>query len=443
MRRRSFGRAAALLLLAVPGAVAAQTPSASTSPLRGGDVGLVHLEPRPGSAAVALVLAFPVGSAADPEGMEGATRGLAGTAARRVESALGPDGGRIDVEVTPQRTHLRVLALPERWEAAWAALEDAAFGAAPTSGELAEASAALEEALVFQSGAPIVDVQRETRALLHGAGAPATRPPEGTLPGVQALTVGALETLRRASWRRADAALAVVGDVSDAEARRRLGLPATSIPAVAHAGTDSLAAGDTTAARDTLAAPAAVARGPYVGALPWQEGQRQRIVEEVTSSWIAVAYPIPADLPRTAVELVAHRLTEELNPSPPDPGVYSSRVQVAPVPDGHALVIEVAVVPDAASRWEARVLAAVEALTTPVAEEFFLWQRRRFRSAALLREAAPEGAAARMADDLLERGGVRALGDALWRLDAATLAAAAAALGPPRILVYGPDLAGG
>jgi hypothetical protein len=35
------------------------------------------------------------------------------------------------------------------------------------------------------------------------------------------------------------------------------------------------------------------------------------------------------------------------------------------------------------------------------------------------------------------------LGDALWRLDAATLAAAAAALGPPRILVYGPDLAGG
>jgi hypothetical protein len=99
------------------------------------------------------------------------------------------------------------------------------------------------------------------------------------------------------------------------------------------------------------------------------------------------------------------------------------------------------VVPEAAAGWETRILGAVERLATEApAEDFFRWRRRRFRAERLLVESAPEVEARRITADLLRDGRSRDLGVEIWGLDGQELLRAARSLGPPRILVLGPDL---
>jgi hypothetical protein len=142
--------------------------------------------------------------------------------------------------------------------------------------------------------------------------------------------------------------------------------------------------------------------------------------------------------------LVAHLLKEELDPTPPDPDRYSVDVRIEEPPGGPVLVVEAAVFPEATARWEGRITAAVQRLAgAPIAADFFSWRRRRFRTARLLEEGAPEAEAARMTADQQRDGRVRDLGLEIWGLDAAALSAAARALGEPRIFILGPDLGGG
>jgi hypothetical protein len=157
-----------------------------------------------------------------------------------------------------------------------------------------------------------------------------------------------------------------------------------------------------------------------------------------------VAYPAPGDLPRTRLELIAHLLEEELDPTPPDPDRYSVDVRLEETPGGPVLVVEAAVFPEATARWEGRITGAVRRLAEePIPEDFFSWRRRRFRTARLLEEAAPEAEAARMTADLLRDGVVRDLGLEIWGLTAAAVVETARALGEPRIFVLGPDLGTG
>lgn len=440
----------ALVVAAAWACAAAPLQGQALAPLQqprlGGVVGRVHVEARPGSPAVGLTLVLPVGSALDPDGREGTARALAGVMVRQVEAALGDQGGLAQLQVTPERTTLTVLAVAEAWPDALAALLDAAFRGPLPAGALAAEVAGLQEVLTFEAGAPILDVRRETRTLLYGPGHPADRPPGGTPPGLAALTAGELTAFRDAHVRAADAALALVGVGDETRALRLLGVPAPAAdtaPAMPDSAAPRAGAPTPPDTAPVAAGPAMPSGpGPYEGTLAWAQGNRIRIAQEVTSTWIAVAYPVPADLPLTLLDFITHRLDEELNPTPPDPGLFSARVEVRPAPGGRVLMVEAAVLPDAAERWEARILEAVERLATPADDAFFLWQRRRFRSSALLAEAAPEAASARYAADLLELDGVRDLAPAIWALDAATLAAGVAALGPPRILVYGPDLVG-
>lgn len=453
MTRRARAAPAIVALVAawLPARGLAQTLAPPTPALTGGDVGLVHLEARAGSPALALVLALPSGSADDPPGLEGVARVLAGTVARTISEAVGSASVITEIDVGPHGTRIRAIALADRWRETWTALEDAAFGSALDDGLVTAEKADLEETLVFSSGAPHLDVLGETRRLLFGESE--ARPPDGTIETVRALGAADVEAFRRTHYRRDDAALVLVGALDEATARRELGLPSAATQVDAAPDADSLAVADSLARGEPPALPgdpvadATPAEpgqdsAPWGGSLPWSAGDRVRIAQEVTSTWIAVAYPAPAEMPTTLLEALAHRLTEALNPTPNDPGLFSARVRVDPVRGGRALLIEAAVLPDAADRWESRILATVEGLATPLQADFFRWQRRRFRSAVLLRDATPEGAADRRVDDLMEAGHVRDLVEAVWALDAEGFARGASSLGPPRILVYGPDLAG-
>jgi hypothetical protein len=167
------------------------------------------------------------------------------------------------------------------------------------------------------------------------------------------------------------------------------------------------------------------------------------IVREVTNTWISVAFPVPADLPRVAVLFVADRMQQELDATPPDPGLFNVSVEVAEMPEGEVLVVEAAVLPDASERFERRILDLPARLAAERDPAFFRYHRGRFRAGRLIADAPPEQAAERMAAELLARGQILAFDEAVWSLDAATAADAASALGPPRILVFGPDLTGG
>lgn len=138
---------------------------------------------------------------------------------------------------------------------------------------------------------------------------------------------------------------------------------------------------------------------------------------------------------------MAHLLKEELDPTPPPPDRYNLDVRIQDTPRGPVLVVEAAVFPESADRWEQRILSVVRELADEeMGEDFFRWRRRRFRAARLLEEAAPEREAQRMAADLLRHGRVRNLGLEIWGLDALALQHAARSLGAPRIFLLGPDL---
>ena len=99
--------------------------------------------------------------------------------------------------------------------------------------------------------------------------------------------------------------------------------------------------------------------------------------------------------------------------------------------------------PEVSETWEKRISAAVDGLKDEAEESFFRWQRRRFRSAALLREGQPEEAALRVALDLARDGGVRSLPEEVEAIGPRELAAATAGLAAPRVLVMGPDMGDG
>jgi hypothetical protein len=170
-------------------------------------------------------------------------------------------------------------------------------------------------------------------------------------------------------------------------------------------------------------------------------GERFDRLQDITNSWIAVAWPVAPGVSRTSLEFLAHLLAELLDPNPPDPDRYSLDVHIEDTPEGPVVMVEAAVFPEAADRWEARILSAVDRLAGRTMDEDFLgWRRRRFRTARLLAESRPEEEAVRIARDLVRSGAPRALSIEIWDLDAQDLNQAARALGEPRILRLGPDL---
>ena len=81
-------------------------------------------------------------------------------------------------------------------------------------------------------------------------------------------------------------------------------------------------------------------------------------------------------------------------------------------PLGTVIAVEAAVALGAVDRFEQEILGVVSSLVgAPPEGEFFAWDRRRFRTAQLLTDAAPERAVARITSDLIRHGKRRDLAE--------------------------------
>lgn len=413
LRRLAFGA------LLVPAALQAQSW-----------VGDAQVLARPNAPTVGIALVVDGGAARDRPGREGETWLFAHTLAETlVLMAPATTARQAQVEVLEDRWALSLLVEPAD---ALSALRDlrATLGSAP-SATIAEAlKARLSASFVFESGSPVREMEGERRAMLDGFDSPWARAPRGSPVSVEGLSATDLAAVGR-DLGPERLRIGIVGHLDEPAVRTILGTTSSTRP-------DSLAA----AIPPTVAAT--IRPGPWYGASAWTTGDRVRVVREVTNSWVTVAFPIPADLPQTLLEFLAHRMDEEISTDPPDPGIFDAEVLIVRRPAGRLLVVNVAVLPEATERWEAQILTTADLAAAPVQEAFFHWLRRRFRATVMLDESAPEALAMRLAEDLLL--GIppgRRIEEESWLLSPGLLLDASRALGPPRILVYGPNFGSG
>lgn len=405
-----MGVAAAFAVAASPAAGAAQIPPAATRGLDAGYRATARSAHARGTV-VAMALRMGTGSSADPSGLEGTAALLGQVLGDQARRALGPHVATVTATVDRGTTTFTLLVLPEAWPGAAEVVDSVVFDA-PLDHALIERDRRAQLArLTFESGSPGASFQVEAARLLAGPDSAWGRPIRGTVKSLAAVDASALEAYRNAHYRRDTAVRAVVG-------------PRPVISVIAPTRPDSVGV-----AADTTARPA------------WTTGSRAVEVRDVTSTWIRVAYPISPSTPRIAAEMLADLVNTELNPTPPDPDRYGVDVSLRRAPGGSVLVVDAIVFPEAADRWESRIIGDIRALAAkPMEADFFSWRRRRFRTERLLEEAAPEAEARRMADDLLRDGRARDLGVEIWSLDAEAVQRAALGLGQPRILRFGPQL---
>lgn len=393
--------------------IAALVAACTTAPLSAGAQNAAAYRLRasslhPRGTAVAAALRVHAGSQDDPQGLEGTAWLLARVLEDQVNRALDPARAVFDASVERATTVFTLLAEPEAWTAAWAVTDSVLFGAPLDPGLVERHRADLIQDMAFEADSPYREFEAGAVALLAEQATAWARPPRGTPASVAAVGPTALEEYRTSFVVRGAAVQAVVGPVS-----------AEPLPAPGPAVAPPAAAGD----------------------VAWVSGDRVALVRDVTNTWIEVAYPVPSSLPRTHLEMVAHLLEEELDPTPPPADRYDVDVRIEEAPRGPVLIVEASVFPEAAAGWEARILGVVEGLSrSAMADDFFRWRRRRFRAERLLEESAPEVEARRLTADLLRDGATRDLGVEIWGLDPQDVQAAARALGPPRIFVLGPDL---
>ncbi|HSM60588.1 MAG TPA: hypothetical protein VK849_07300 [Longimicrobiales bacterium] len=435
-------RALAVAALA-GGALSAQEPPPGPGARVPGGYALQATLPRPVSTVAAASVRLPHGSADDPQGLEGMALLLAHMLESTASDRLGAWGATVTSEVGRTETVFTLLVPVDGLRPSLAVADSVLFRTPLDAETFQRRRQEAFERLAFEAGSPIREYEAEAAYLLVGSSSPWARPAAGTPTSVEALTLGALEAFRREHVQRALAALAVVGPGLDTDARA--GAPADTTGAPVASPDTSAAApppADTLGPpADTLSPPADTVAPAAAPTYAWSTADRLDLVRDVTNTWIQVGYPVPAGFPRTDLEVLAHALDEELDPTPPDPDRYSVSVRLERLPGGPVLLVEAAVLPEAADRWERRILSAVERLASGgMHETLFAWQKRRARSARLLAEAAPEAAARRAAEDLLREGRVRDLEAELAAMDVAGLSRAAESLGEPRVLRFGPDL---
>lgn len=389
-----------------------------------GSWGGVSVVPDFGTTVVSITVAVPVGSASDPPGRSGAAW-LTGEVVRRVALNRLPGPARptteLQVSVEQTRTVYRLVTLPSHGWGALDALETALFSAPLPAALFEEARVGLQEVFAFESAAPQRTFELEFRRLVASFDDPWSLDPRGTPATVDSLEWQELRSFRRSRYDPSRSVAVIVGPVTLVEGGERL--TGAELPSEGYAVSPALA-GDSTASTP-----------------PWSRGERVVLIRPVTSTWIGVAFPVEAAVSHTSLDLLLHRMNEELNPDPPLPGTFSVTLDLARYRGSDLLLVEAAVLPDVADEWEQRILATVEEIASERLEpSFFAWHRRHFRSTQLLRESAPEERGLRVAGDLLWSGHVRNLPEEIRTLDAEDMRGAAAGLGEPRILVLGPDL---
>ncbi|TVP49111.1 MAG: hypothetical protein EA350_02450 [Gemmatimonadales bacterium] len=452
--RLSLGVLALLALMA--GVPALSGPLAAQAP------GNVLWETRHQQTGVGLSVHFPAGSSSDPAGGEGTAFLFGRTLEAEGGRILTSMGGRVQVDVGLSHMTVTMFAPAREWASAWREISALLSGTPFPETTVRAARDRLVDQLMFEAGAPVrrFDVEwnrLRLRGLLPG-GADVALPVSGSIQGVSGATAGSLEDWRRRNIVWPDAVVAVVGPVSEADVRmgsasvQSVGgvVPTTRPDAPGSPGAGASPTSPTE--QDTVAAPlppAPVRIGSPAPRMalpagstrhPWDRGERRIVDEDVTSTWIGVAWPIPAGTPLVLRDFLSHVLSHALNPIPPDPGLYRADVRLEQTGGTSLLIVEATVDPRAAVEWESRILETVAGVAgAPTPGAFFDLARRRYRSARLLEAADPAARARWIATRWAQEGRVPQISSESWGLSREGLGALAGALGEPRILIYGPE----
>ena len=393
---------------AVRGGLLAVLVGACVSPLPGQSTAYAAVSVDDGNRAPLVVIGtrLPIGSRHDAAGLEGTAWLLGRTLAAQANAALGPEA-EVTVDVGRSSTLFILSVLPNAWPVAWATFEQTLFEAPLDSAAFERERSTLSTRVLFQRGSPALDFERRSVKLVAAASSPWARPARGTHESGEALAIRDAQLLRRTEYSAASSVVAAVG------------------------------LGDNPVLRDH---PSRLVTAPPEGPA-WTVGTLLNVTQEVTSSWISVAYPVGGPLPRTALEFVAHLIRWRLDPLPADPDRYGIEVRLVDAPLGAVILVEAAVTPEASERFEQEILHVVSSLAEePLEGAFFTWDRRRFRAARLLTEAAPERAVARITSDLMRDGESRDVAEDIWGITPEAVAGAVRALGDPRVLRLGPDV---
>ena len=381
---------------------------ACVSPLQGQSTAYAAVSVDDGNRAPLVVIGtrLPIGSRHDAVGLEGTAWLLGNTLAAQANAALGPKA-EVTVDVGRSSTLFILSVLPGAWPVAWATFEQTLFEAPLDSAAFERERSTLSTRVLFQRGSPAQDSERRSMQLVASASSPWARPARGTYESLEALTIHDAQLLRRTEYSAASSVVAAVGLGDNPVLRGHPPRLVTSPP-----------------------------KGPA-----WTVGTLLNITQEVTSSWISVAYPVEGPLPRTALEFVAHLIRWRLDPLPADPDRYGIDVRLVDAPLGAVIAVEAAVTPEASERLEQEILQVVSSLADePPEGDFLTWDRRRFRAARLLTEAAPERAVARITSDLMRDGESRDVAEDIWEITPEAVGGALRALGDPRVFRLGPDL---
>jgi hypothetical protein len=419
--------------------------------------------PDPEGRVVATAFHFPAGSAEDPIGGEGSAHLLGRVIERSANRRLLSAGARVEIEVAPERFLLTILAPPDRWREAVREVADLLYGGALPEDEVLAAREAHLEILRFEAGSPGRGFELERAALLLGVTHPAARPGRGTPGTVPAIGSAELSAFRAAHLREERAIVVVTGPIDESEVRLAfrgrfdvislgrsfLADQPTSVAvpepgATVEADSDLLPAPPRVRIREE-GIPPLRAPGAGASASAWVEGERVVVDRELTSTWIAQAFPFPPGTSPLLLDFLAHLAREDLNRSPPDPGLFESQVAVERVRGAPVIVVSASVDPFRASDWESRLAEAFDSIgAAPPTGAFFELTRRRFRSSLLLELAHPEHAvrwiARNAAIDIVPPPDPEL---EIWRLERDAVGEAARAAGPRRTLVYGPQGLGG
>lgn len=421
----------------------------------------------PGGTLIATTFRFPVGSAQDPEGQEGTAallgRALEDEAGQRLSGAA----AHLQVDVSHDEFLVTLLASPEGWEGSVRIVESLLRGSGLSESRIGSLRDDQRARLVFEEGAPVRQFELERGRLLLGMGHPGARPVEGHRSSVEAISGSDPIRFLQRHLDAATAVVAVVGPVSRTDVEAVLGGPLTLVdgvppfretpaltgPPTVPTPTDEpteVQAPDTvprtpelppaprTRLRDTPFQPLVIPEGG-MGATAWASSDRTVVDEQLTSTWMAVAWPFPRDTPWTLLQFLAYALEGAVVPSPPGPGQYSTSVQIDRVDGLPVLVFQATVDPRVALRWEERILEGMPAMSqTPPTGSFFELGRRQFRTRLLMSMAAPEDRSRWLTRQVALDGEVTDVQGAIWRLTEEGLAGAAAAAGPPRVLLVGP-----
>ncbi|CAN5648982.1 hypothetical protein BH23GEM11_BH23GEM11_06520 [soil metagenome] len=424
--------------------------------------GKVYWEARHQESGVGLSVYLPAGGSSDPAGAEGTAFLFGMTLQAEAGRILAPMGARLQVDVGLEHTSVTMFAPARQWAAAWREVAGLLSGTPLPDGAVRAAREQLLDQLMFEAGAPVRAFEIEwNRMRLDGllpGGTNVARAVRGTLPGVGSATASSLEDWRRENIRWQEAVVAVVGPVSESEVRMGSGSVESLGGVVPVTRPDSPGARDPgpvtsdSLTREAAGAPlpppplrigvpSARLELPSGGARhPWNRIERRVINQEITSTWIGMAWPIPGGTPLVLRDFLSHVLSDALNPTPPDPGLYRADVRLERLGGSSLLIVEATVDPQATLQWEARILETLAGVAdAPTPGAFFELARRRYRTARLLEAADPAERARWIATRAAVEGRVPQVSPESWGLSREGLGALAGSLGDPRILIFGPE----